>query len=282
MHFKLQRIIYVMLILIVVCILSAPARALTADEYYSRAAKKYVFGDLDGAAGDAKAALSLDPEHAKAEELLGVLGKEVKPAAPLRITSGPAERKGKVSDWSTGKLVEIKELEPENVSSRPKPRAELKIEAKKKVELPVSISRPETKAKKIKQLVVASKKGEQKEGVIYYQVAAGETLKEIASKFLGDERLFPEIVRINNIENPDSIFAGQYLAIDLSLKERMKTEGRIVYHQIAEGETMKQIAEKYLGDEGLFPEIVRINNIENPDIIFPGQQLKIDLGIKKK
>ncbi|WP_090089691.1 LysM peptidoglycan-binding domain-containing protein [Clostridium uliginosum] len=46
-------------------------------------------------------------------------------------------------------------------------------------------------------------------------------------------------------------------------------------HTVVEGDTLWHIAKKYLGDGNRYKEIAEINNISNPDLIFPGQVFNI-------
>lgn len=52
-------------------------------------------------------------------------------------------------------------------------------------------------------------------------------------------------------------------------KENPKT------YTIISGDTLWHIAKKYLGDGNRYNEIASLNNISNPDLIFPGQVLNI-------
>ena len=47
------------------------------------------------------------------------------------------------------------------------------------------------------------------------------------------------------------------------------------YHTVVKGDTLWAIAKKYYGDGNRYPEIVRANNIANPNIISVGQKLLI-------
>ncbi len=47
------------------------------------------------------------------------------------------------------------------------------------------------------------------------------------------------------------------------------------YHTVVKGDTLWDIAKKYYGDGNRYPEIVRANNIANPNIISVGQKLLI-------
>ena len=46
-------------------------------------------------------------------------------------------------------------------------------------------------------------------------------------------------------------------------------------HTVVEGDTLWHIAKIYLGDGSRYPEIAALNNISNPDLIYPGQVFEI-------
>lgn len=46
-----------------------------------------------------------------------------------------------------------------------------------------------------------------------YTVKKGDTLWSIAERIYGDPRRMQDIVRVNNIQNPDQIYAGQELIL---------------------------------------------------------------------
>lgn len=50
-------------------------------------------------------------------------------------------------------------------------------------------------------------------------------------------------------------------------------------HVVEPGDTLSAIAETHYGDRALYPRIVRANpSISDPDVIFPGQLLRIPIG----
>lgn len=59
-------------------------------------------------------------------------------------------------------------------------------------------------------------------------------------------------------------------------KEVAPTE--TVDYIVQRGDTLSAIAEKFLGSAGKYDQIVQENGIKNPDLIFPGQVLKITTG----
>lgn len=52
----------------------------------------------------------------------------------------------------------------------------------------------------------------------------------------------------------------------------------VVNYTVREGDTLWAIAGKYLGSSTKYPQIASENNIKNPNLIYPGQVLKITVG----
>lgn len=106
---------------------------------------------------------------------------------------------------------------------------------------------------------------------INYTVQRGDTLSEIASRY---GTTVQEIASINNITNPNLIFPGQVLRILTNSTvngSETRATGSITY-TVQRGNTLSQIARSY----GVtVSQIVEINNIQNPNLIFPGEKLRI-------
>lgn len=103
---------------------------------------------------------------------------------------------------------------------------------------------------------------------IYYFVKRGDTLSHIA---LWYNTTVENLVRLNNIQNPDLIYIGQRLLISVSDDPNKSKE---VKYTVKRGDTLSKIANRY----GItVNEIVALNNIQNPNLIFVGQQLRIPL-----
>lgn len=106
---------------------------------------------------------------------------------------------------------------------------------------------------------------------IYYTVQSGDTLYEIATRY---GTTVQEIVDINNITNPNLIYPGETLRIlTNSTVYGLETRGAgSITYTVQRGNTLSQIASAY----GVtVSEIVEINNIQNPNLIYPGEKLRI-------
>jgi nucleoid-associated protein YgaU len=56
--------------------------------------------------------------------------------------------------------------------------------------------------------------------------------------------------------------------------------GKVEYYEIQKGDTLSAIAKKFLGDASAYPKIFEANRevIKDPDLIYPGQKIRIPLG----
>lgn len=99
----------------------------------------------------------------------------------------------------------------------------------------------------------------------------GDTLSSIASRY-GTTAY--EIASINQISNPDLIYPGEILRIltnsTVNASETRGT-GSITY-TVQRGNTLSQIAKAY---DVTVNHIVQMNDIQNPNLIYPGEKLRI-------
>lgn len=106
---------------------------------------------------------------------------------------------------------------------------------------------------------------------VEYTVQSGDTLSAIARRY---GTTVQELVDINNIQNPDLIYPGERLRIltnsTIPGNEERGT-GSITY-TVQRGNTLSQIAREY---HVSVEHIVELNDIENPNLIYPGQKLRI-------
>lgn len=106
---------------------------------------------------------------------------------------------------------------------------------------------------------------------VTYTIQSGDTLWQIALKY---GTTVQEIANINGISNPNLIYPGQVLRIlensTVEGKEERGT-GSIVY-TVKRGDTISKIAMVY----GVTAQhIVEMNDIQNPNLIYPGEKLRI-------
>ncbi len=104
-----------------------------------------------------------------------------------------------------------------------------------------------------------------------YTVQSGDTLSSIASRY---GTTVQELVNINNLSNPNLIYPGEILRITTNSTthgEETRGTGSIIY-TVKRGNTLSQIANAY----GVsVSHIVEMNNIQNPNLIYPGEKLRI-------
>ena len=104
---------------------------------------------------------------------------------------------------------------------------------------------------------------------IYYTVKRGDTLSGIASRY---GTTVQEIAQINGIQNVNLIYPGQVLRIITnSNNPGSETNGTgKTYYTIKRGDTLWGISRRY----GVsVQDIVSWNNIQNQNLIYPGQRL---------
>ena len=103
---------------------------------------------------------------------------------------------------------------------------------------------------------------------IVYTVKAGDTLSGIAAKY---GTTWPLLAEYNHLDNPDLIYAGDKIKIPGGEGKSEEKKKETVY-TVKAGDTLSEIAAKYGTD---YMTLAKINGIENPDLIFAGQKIKI-------
>ena len=108
-------------------------------------------------------------------------------------------------------------------------------------------------------------------GSIIYTVKRGNTLSQIAREY----RVSVEhIVELNYIQNPNRIYPGEKLRITESDRTDLAPVDNTiqVYYVVKSGDTLYGIARKF----GItLNQILKYNDIQNPNLIYPGQTIKI-------
>ncbi len=104
---------------------------------------------------------------------------------------------------------------------------------------------------------------------IEYIVKYGDTLWQIANDY---NTSIAEIANLNMIGNPNLIYAGQRLTIITNTNyEKIAGVGKSFY-TVIQGDTLYNIAIKF---NTTVENIVQINQIKNPNLIYIGQRLRI-------
>jgi len=102
---------------------------------------------------------------------------------------------------------------------------------------------------------------------ISYTVVRGDTLYKIARTF---GTTIQKLVELNNIQNPNLIYVGQTLIIETNLESASSVS--YITYTVRRGNTLWGIARRY---NTTVSAIVYLNQIQNPNLIYQGQVLRI-------
>ena len=101
-----------------------------------------------------------------------------------------------------------------------------------------------------------------------YVVQSGDTLSGIAARF---GTTVQYLARINGILNPNLIYVGQILKISSSGVSAQRGDSTATY-VVKSGDTLSGIALRF---GTTVSNLVALNDISNPNLIYPGQVLKV-------
>ena len=99
-------------------------------------------------------------------------------------------------------------------------------------------------------------------------VQVGDTITSISNLY-SIKKSF--IIKLNNLKDENYIYVGQNLKIsDTSKESKINDDMYSSYHIVQKGESLTEISTKY----GLnFKELIKINNLKNPDSLEVGSKL---------
>lgn len=107
---------------------------------------------------------------------------------------------------------------------------------------------------------------------VEYTVVKGDTLSAIAMRY---GTTYQKIAADNGIANPNLIYPGQVFRIYKATQPSdasMANNCSAVYHTVKSGETLSGIAKQY---GTTYQEIARLSGISNPNLIYPGQKVRV-------
>lgn len=109
-------------------------------------------------------------------------------------------------------------------------------------------------------------------GVKYYVVQAGDTLSSIAARF---GTTVANLVSINDIANPNLIYVGETLRIYTNRTISTRSTSFSKTYVVRSGDTLSGIATRFGTTVNI---LVQLNNIANPNLIYPGEVLKLPIS----
>lgn len=104
---------------------------------------------------------------------------------------------------------------------------------------------------------------------IFYTVKRGDNLTKIAKQF---NTTVSQLVEWNNIPNPNLIYVGQVLKVGEKNPDPKPPEPEKEYYVVKRGDNLTKIANMY---GTTVQQLVAWNNIANPNLIYPGQILRV-------
>lgn len=103
-------------------------------------------------------------------------------------------------------------------------------------------------------------------------IEPGDTLSALAAKY---KTTVSKLVQLNHIKNANLIYAGNTLLVPMNSSNSNDTENETIIYIVKRGDTLSQIARNY---QTTVKNIAKQNNIQNVNLIYPGQKLTISIG----
>ena len=102
-----------------------------------------------------------------------------------------------------------------------------------------------------------------------YTVQSGDTLSGIAAKY---GTTYQALAALNGISNPNVIYPGQLLRVTGSAPSAPAAPAKPATYTVQSGDTLSGIAAKY---GTTYQALAALNGIANPNVIYPGQLLRV-------
>lgn len=113
---------------------------------------------------------------------------------------------------------------------------------------------------------------EEEKKYLYYTVKRGDTLSQIALRY---GTTVNELVNLNSINNPNLIYIGQIIKININDEEIGNNEMGYHIYIVKRNDNLWNISRRY---NVPISEIASLNDIENPNLIYPNQILRIPIN----
>lgn len=108
----------------------------------------------------------------------------------------------------------------------------------------------------------------------YYTVKRGDTLSAIANRY---QTTVQQLVTENGIANPNLIYPGQVLRITTNKQNTGDScEMGCVIYTVKRGDNLWNLSRQY---GTTVQSIAQLNQIQNPNLIYPGQRLRIPVNM---
>ena len=111
--------------------------------------------------------------------------------------------------------------------------------------------------------------GSSSSSLTIYKVQSGDTLSEIAARY---GTTVNELVNLNEISNPNLIYPGEVLRIRGNVSG--SSSSSLTIYKVQSGDTLSEIAARY---GTTVNELVNLNEINNPNLIYTGEVLRLSL-----
>lgn len=124
--------------------------------------------------------------------------------------------------------------------------------------------------------VEPTKEAQKTETSSTYTIKTGDTLWSISESTYKDGYKWSELAKENKLSNPDLIYAGNKLTLPkLTSDTKIAQSASTSTYIVQKGDSLWDISVKKYGDGYRWPEIAKVNNLQNPNLIHSGNKLTL-------